>query len=59
MSFPKSNTNKVKKKGWVNMFEKIKEFELPIIDLLGQMKELTGSNGNDNDDGYGWDNCAR
>ncbi len=41
------------------MFEKIKEFELPIIDLLGQMKELTGSNGNDNDDGYGWDNCAR
>ena len=41
------------------MFEKIKAFEDPMVSLLGQMKELTGSGGNDNDDGWAYDNCGR
>lgn len=40
------------------MFEIIETFELPTLDIVGQVKELTGSAGNDNDDGFGYDNCA-
>lgn len=41
------------------MFEKVKGFEDPMVSLLGQMKELTGSGGSDNDDGWGYDDCGR
>ncbi len=33
-------------------------YEPPIIEIIGRMEELTGSSGNDNDDGWGTDNCA-
>ena len=42
----------------MNMFDLIEEFELPVLIVLGQITELTGSGGKDNDDGYGYDNCA-
>lgn len=45
--------------GGDSMFEKIKIFENPMVCLLGQMKELTGSGGRDNDDGWGYDRCSR
>lgn len=34
-------------------------FEEPTVQVLGKMVELTGSGGNDNGDGWGYDNCAR
>lgn len=40
------------------MDNKRKEYEEPIIEVLGKMEELTGSSGHDNDDGWGYDNCA-
>ena len=41
------------------MFKKVKNFEFPQVSLLGQMTELTGSGGYDNDDGWGTDDCSR
>lgn len=41
------------------MFENVEIYEDPMVSVLGQMKELTGSGGYDNDDGLGWDNCSR
>lgn len=32
-------------------------YEKPRVDVIGQMEELTGSGGNDNDDGWGYDSC--
>lgn len=40
------------------MFDLIEVFELPVLTILGQITELTGSGGNDNDDGFGYDKCA-
>ena len=33
-------------------------YEKPSYIILGDMFELTGSTGKDNDDGYGYDKCA-
>ena len=41
------------------MFKAIENFIVPEITVLGQMTELTGSHGYDNDDGFGYDDCAR
>ena len=33
-------------------------YEKPSYIILGDMFELTGSTGKDNDEGYGYDKCA-
>jgi hypothetical protein len=47
------------KQGGDLMFENVKVYSEPMVSLLGQMKELTGSGGYDNDDGWGYDDCSR
>ena len=34
------------------------DYEKPTYVVLGDLFELTGSSGYDNDDGWGTDNCA-